>query len=128
MNSKIKYIAASDSQNNQVQKNEEMNIEARKSLNEQDFFGIPVITIKNINSVEWGECKLTLNKDYNHSLNTIYKPDSLKSEKDNIDYMIQPIAGFTKDDGTKFDISTTEIKSLSISCQKPFYGFWYGEF
>lgn len=110
-----------------VPKNEEMKLEIRRSITEKDFSG-QVLIVKNLNSVEWEDCKATINNDYSKSISGIFLPSKLISPEDTRDYMIFPVGGFTKSDGTYFDAKRQVVLNAVITCKKPYISAYSGSF
>lgn len=71
-------------------------------------YDVPGIEITNNESVQWDECKLVLNSDYKRTINNPLQPN---------DPLNNPYALFTKSDGTKFDYTKIEPKSVLIECK-----------
>lgn len=108
-------------------KNEEMKLEIRRSVTEKDFSG-QVLIVKNMNSIEWEDCVATINDDYSKNISGIFLPSKLVSPEDSRDYMIFPVGGFTKSDGTYFDAKQQVILKALITCKKPYISAYSGSF
>lgn len=82
----------------------------------------PVITIKNLNDISWRDCEMKINEKYTAEIKNIL-PTSAEDSVQTI-----PLTQFARSDGLKLDYSIIQIKSACISCKKPEYDIFCGEF
>ncbi|MDB4940244.1 MAG: hypothetical protein JWO40_669 [Candidatus Doudnabacteria bacterium] len=94
-----------------------------------EFDDQPVFTIKNLNSLDWANCDLTLNDSYKSHLDFIDIPSELQSNpKDTHDTMVVTQRNFYKSDGTAFNPLFQKPLNFSVTCHGPYLGTWAGEF
>ena len=82
----------------------------------------PIVIIKNLNDFSWNDCEMKINDNYIAKIKEIPGMSSDNNEQ------IIPIITFKKSNGTQLDYSTNNIKSSCISCNKPQYRIFCGEF
>lgn len=121
------FLGSDSSEKKESPKQKEMNLELRRSVTEKDFSG-QVLTVKNLNSIEWEDCEVTINDDYRKNVSGIFLPSKLATTEDNRGYMIFPVGGFTKSDGTYFDAKRQAILKATIACRKPYISAYAGSF
>ena len=69
---------------------------------------VPGIEITNNETVNWDECEFKLNDKYSRTLRNPLTPN---------EPLNNPFGLFTKDDGTRFNITETTIKDMFIKCK-----------
>lgn len=69
---------------------------------------IPGIEITNNEAVSWDSCKLILNDKWTRQISNPLEPN---------DPLNNPYGLFTKSDGSRFDITTTQPKNVFVACK-----------
>jgi|GEM_PF-4100930 len=87
-----------------------------------EWYNEPVVIINNQDNRSWEDCQINVNSGY------IAKVDGFSSIGTQGDNRVVSMASFVRSDGTVFDYLGAVPRTACISCNKPEYGIFCGQF